>query len=97
MCIRDSSQGGEGLLRVGEEGIGGDTGLQALRGPRNGLQRPPGGIGLPGIGEQLSGALRASSGEEGGDGLPQRIQPCAGGGADHTQMGNCLLYTSRCV
>ena len=59
------------------------------------LSRGMGGIGLPGIGEQLSGALRASSGEEGGDGLPQRIQPCAGGGADHTQMGKAAPQLLR--
>ncbi len=39
--------------------------------------------------------LRASSGEEGGDGLPQRIQPCAGGGADHTQMGKAAPQLLR--
>ena len=54
-------------------------------------------VNLAGGGDEgkLSGALRASSGEEGGDGLPQRIQPCAGGGADHTQMGKAAPQLLR--
>ncbi len=57
-------QGAQGLLHIGEQGIGGDPQVQGLPSPADGLQRTAGGLRLALVGEQFPIA---------GAGLPGKV------------------------
>lgn len=86
------TQGGQGLLHVGEQGIGGDPQVQGLSGPADGLQRASGGLRLALVGEQLPIAGAGIPGEGLGHQLRQTVQARPGFGADRDGGGQVQRF-----
>ena len=86
-AARQLSQGVQGLLHVGEDGVGGEARRQGLPGPLYRLGGPAGGVLLALIGEDGSLGdipLRKQRRHR----LLQGVQPCAGEGAQaHRRPG----------